>query len=236
MSLPLTPQHPLWLYLLTHFKEKSCFVEGPLSNLQPCMMQFSKPKKSLARALDPFRRFETPANDYLDKPGRAPAPAPSRFDAAYYRTHDTITYVPPDAQSVVSQALTQSFPLSAQPFPGAGGGKKMTYSGYASSVISQQPAESTTGSLAPGHALAPMSSRASSIAYSQYDRLPPGPAVGGGFGGLGDKKQMGLGGPRKLSIGSIAPSDAVSSYAYGYKAGDDDTQSIAPSQAGVTDF
>lgn len=139
--------------------------------------------------------------------------------------------MPPDAQSVVSQAMTQNFPLSAI---GAGGKKMSSYTGYASSVISQQPAESSAGadSLV---ALAPMSSRASSIAYSQYDRLPPGPALNSGnLGAIGDQK--GLGGPRKLSIGSVAPSDAISSYAYGYKAGDDDTQSIAPSQAGVTDF
>jgi regulator of nonsense transcripts 1 len=31
------------------------------------MIQFSRPKKSLASAMDPFRRFETNANDYLDK-------------------------------------------------------------------------------------------------------------------------------------------------------------------------
>lgn len=244
----LTCQHPLWLYLLTHYKEKSCFVEGPLSNLQPSMIQFSKPKKSLSRALDPFRRFETPANEYSEKGGetssfanltaeRNTAPAPSRFDAAYYRTHDTIAFVPPDAQSVVSQAVTQSFPLSAMGFPG-GAGKKMSYTGYASSVISQQPADMTGDGLHPGHALAPMSSRASSIAYSQYDRLPAGPSMGlgAGLGALNaanDKKHGGLG-PRKMSIGSIAPSDAVSSYAY--KAGDDDTLSIAPSQAGVTEF
>lgn len=162
---------------------------------------------------------------------RTPAQAPSRFDAAYYRTHDTITFVPPDAQSVVSQAMTQSFPLSGMAFPG--GGKKMTYTGYASSVISQQPAEAD--GLHPGHALAPMSSRASSIAYSQYDRLPAGPSIAGlgALNAANEKKHGGLG-PRKLSIGSITPSDAVSSYAY--KAGDDDTQSIAPSQAGVTEF
>jgi regulator of nonsense transcripts 1 len=239
-------KHPLWLYLLTHYKEKSCFVEGPLSNLQPSMIQFSKPKKSLSRALDPYRRFETPANEFMEKSEccfwflllttdtRNPAPTPSRFDAAYYRTHDTLTtFVPADAQSVVSQAMTQSFPMG---FPG---GKKMSsYTGYASSVISQQPTESPVDGLHPGHALAPMSSRASSIAYSQYDRLPAGPSIAG-LGALGalnaanDKNRPGIG-VRKLSIGSITPSDAVSSYAY--KAGDDDAQSIAPSQAGVTEF
>jgi regulator of nonsense transcripts 1 len=108
----------------------------------------------------------------------------------------------------------------------------MSYTGYASSVISQQLTDSPTDGLHPGHALAPMSSRASSIAYSQYDRLPAGPSIAG-LGALNAANDKKLG-PRKLSIGSITPSDAVSSYAY--KAGDDDTQSIAPSQAGVTEF
>ena len=206
-------QHPLWLYLLTHYKEKSTFVEGPLSNLQPSMIQFSRPKKSLASALDPFRRHESAANEYMEK-GRIPGPVPSRFDPAYYRTHDPSSFVPADAQSVVSQAVT-TFPI----FPnGAGlGTKGKTYTGYASSIVSQQPGDSasvTDGGLAPA-------TRASSIAYSQYDRLPNG-----------DSK-----GRRRLSVGSMATSDApTASMYYGYKAGDDDAQSIAPSQAGMTEF
>ncbi|EKC98873.1 hypothetical protein A1Q2_06844 [Trichosporon asahii var. asahii CBS 8904] len=210
---------------LTRAKYGVVILGNPKVLSKPSMMQFSKPRKTLSRAMESFRRFEPPANDYAEKNARG-GPAPSRFDPAYYRTHDAISYVPADAQSVVSQALTQSFPLAAHPYPGAGpGGRKSTYTGYASSVISQQPADGAPDPLGTGHALAPMSSRASSIAYSQFDRLPPGPAL--------DKKPAGLG-QRRLSIGSITPSDAVSSY--GYKAGDDDTQSIAPSQAGVTEF
>ena len=102
-------QHPLWHYLLTHYKEKNCLVEGPLSNLQPSMIQFSRPKKSLASALDPFKRHESSVSaEYMDK-GRVPGPAPSRFDN-YYRTHDSLHGLPADAQSVISQAVT-SFPL-----------------------------------------------------------------------------------------------------------------------------
>jgi regulator of nonsense transcripts 1 len=193
------------------------------------MIQFSRPKKSLQAALDPFRRHESPAHDYLDK-GRVPPPtagaAAGRFDPAYYRTHDPISYVPADAQSVVSQAIS-SFPLHT-PFPA---GKGRTYTGYASSVISQQQGD--TASIADsasviggnGHGHLPVSSR---IAYSQYDRVGPNGAVGEGRPGA----------RRRLSVGSIAPSDAptASMYAFGYKAGDDDAQSIAPSQAGVTDF
>ncbi|EDQ92857.1 uncharacterized protein MONBRDRAFT_650, partial [Monosiga brevicollis MX1] len=34
----------LWNNLLVHYKENGCLVEGPLSNLKPCMMQFSRPR------------------------------------------------------------------------------------------------------------------------------------------------------------------------------------------------
>lgn len=178
------------------------------------MIQFSRPKKTLAAAMDPYRRHENPANDFIEK-GRVPPPASGRFDPAYYRTHDPISYVPADAQSVVSQAIS-SLPIGTMP-------KGRTYTGYASSVISQQPAETASNmdasSVVGGPA--PSSSR---VAFSQYDRL-------GAANGAERPR-------RRLSIGSIAQSDAptASMYAYGYKAGDDDTQSIAPSQAGVTDF
>ncbi|KAI9637077.1 putative ATP dependent helicase [Dioszegia hungarica] len=212
-------KHPLWLYLLTHFKEKGTFVEGPLSNLQPSMIQFSRPKKTLAAAMDPFKRHETSANEFL---GRAPAPAANgRFDPSYYRTHDPTAYVPGDAQSVVSQAIS-SFPLgSAIP-----NGKNKTYTGYASSIISQQPigmsgsdAVSQAGSILPG----------SRVTYNQFDRLPGGAVPNAGMSGVGR---------RRLSVGSMAQSDAptASMYAYGYKTGDDETSSIAPSQAGMTEF
>lgn len=54
---------------------------------------------------------------------------------------------------------------------------------------------------------------------------------GNGNTGLG-------GGRRRLSVGSMAQSEAptASMYAYGYKTGDDETSSIAPSQAGMTEF
>lgn len=175
------------------------------------MIQFSRPKKSLASALDPFRRHETAASEYMDK-GRVPGPAPSRFDTSYYRTHDSISgFIPPDAQSVVSQAL--AFPLVP---------KGKSYTGYASSVVSQQidhGGMNGNGSAAP------------SIAFSQFDRLPSGPTAPGDLGKMGGAR-------RRLSFSSVAPSDAptASMYAFGYKAGDDDAQSIAPSQAGMTEF
>ncbi|OWT41219.1 ATP-dependent helicase [Cryptococcus neoformans Bt1] len=229
-------KHPLWLYLLSHYKEKGCFVEGPLSNLQPSMVQFSRPKKSLAAAMDPFKRRETSAVEFLSKnighgQGGQSAAA-SRFDPAYYRTHNSLSFIPPDAQSVVSQAMTSSaFPLfgNVGGVSGGGGvggvgghgGKNKTYTGYASSVVSQQPMDGGTASaILPPRA-----------GQSQFDRFANVVGAGGGGVGVGVGS---VGKGRRLSIGSEAAS--ASMYAYGYKAGEDDTQSIAPSQAGMTEF
>jgi len=105
---------------------------------------------------------------------------PSRFDSSFYRTHDAIGYIPSDAQSLRSQATYSSglpmFAGSGAPFgPGAqrngNGTKRSAYGSYASSIISQDAGPSSvaeTGSVVGG--IAP-SERASSIAYSQSDRL-----------------------------------------------------------------
>lgn len=39
-------KHPLWHYLLLHFKDRNCLVEGPLTNLQISLHQFSRPKQT----------------------------------------------------------------------------------------------------------------------------------------------------------------------------------------------
>jgi regulator of nonsense transcripts 1 len=168
------------------------------------MIQFSRPKKSLAAALDPFRRREAPASEYLSKPGEAtvPPPASNPFDPTYYRTHEAAGFVPMDSQSVISQAVT-----NAQSKGRAG------YAGYAGSVVSQ--ATFDTASVIDQ----------SIMGHSQYDRLADQP--------------IDFARPRRrLSGGSLAPSDAptASVYGFGYKAGEDDTRSVATSQAGVTDF
>ncbi|KAJ2901744.1 uncharacterized protein MKZ38_001416 [Zalerion maritima] len=39
-------KHELWHHLLVHFKDRKCLVEGPLTNLQASLLQFSRPKPS----------------------------------------------------------------------------------------------------------------------------------------------------------------------------------------------
>lgn len=53
---------------MTHYKEKNCLVDGPLSNLQPSMIQFSRPRKALSKAMEQFRRHEVSAKDVMINP------------------------------------------------------------------------------------------------------------------------------------------------------------------------
>ncbi|KAF8077632.1 AAA domain-containing protein [Lyophyllum atratum] len=225
-------KHPLWHYLLTHYKEKNTLVEGPLNNLQPSLIQFSKPRRTLLKSMDQFRRHETNARDFLgpavgnalnDPQGRRSG-TPSRFDAGFYRTHDAMGYIPSDVQSLRSQATYSSgLPMFGTPGPfgagiprGANGGKRSTYS-YASSIVSQDAGPSVTDNssvIGGGSSV--------NMAYSQSDRLR-----------------------RRTSFGSASvtgASDLGSLSQYDYKsqdeAGDlDDVKSqYAGTQSGVTVF
>ena len=110
---------------------------------------------------------------------------PSRFDPSFYRTHDPLGYIPPDAQSVKSQATYASgvpaFTAASGPFSQGiqrtNGAKRSQYggAGYASSVISQDPGVGSTieTSSVAGSSVAPSDGpdATNSIAYSQSDRL-----------------------------------------------------------------
>lgn len=210
------------------------------------MIQFSKPKKTLNKAMEQFRRFEPTANDPMSA---APGPperesnvlvaahvlmccfiaavpaAASRFDASFYRTHDPVGYIQPDAQSVVSQFFAGGPGASSRNGPfmpphlvagrrGAGNGTNGisgTYSSYATSLISQGPA-SVAGSAAP------------SITSTQFGRLHPG-GQGNGVrtGGTTDGGYRGM------------MSDTASEYS-SYKADDDAMTTYTQSQAGVTEY
>ncbi|KZS88332.1 hypothetical protein SISNIDRAFT_262680 [Sistotremastrum niveocremeum HHB9708] len=223
-------KHPLWHELLTHYKAKNCLVEGPLNNLQPSMIQFSKPRRALNKS-DQFHRHEVNAKDLLGGNSLSGVTGdarhsgtPSRFDGSFYRSHDPLSYIPSDVQSLKSQATYSSgipvFTGSNGPF-GQGvqrgsGVKRSAYGSYASSVISQ---DVSGGSVIESGSVAP-SDHGGSIAYSQADRLR-----------------------RRLSYSSLAgTSDLASLSQFDYKSQDDatdldDMQSqYAPTVSGITTF
>ncbi|BGP53780.1 hypothetical protein JCM8202_005552 [Rhodotorula sphaerocarpa] len=184
-------KHALWHYLLTHYKEKKTLVEGPLNNLQPSMIQFSKPRRPFDRNAN-TNRFQHDARDVFASGlnGVSTPGLPSRFDSNFYRTHDAISSIPSDAQSVRSQATYSSgLPNFGQTGSGYPSGMKRggPASTYASSTFSQDLLSSADGASLRGDDVSSianggvpgsgMSSAASSVGYSQADRLSLSDAV-----------------------------------------------------------
>ncbi|EST09860.1 RNA helicase UPF1, UPF2-interacting domain protein [Kalmanozyma brasiliensis GHG001] len=154
-------KHPLWHYLLAHYKEKGCLVEGVLSNLQPSMMQFPKPRRPLQRPGDLMarHRHDLAGDDAYGASRRGPSsgtgPKGHSNEHGFFRTHDPMSYIPSDAQSVTSLGTQATYPSTHLSVGGQHGP-------YASSIVSQDvDTESLAGSIAPP----------ASITYSQSDRL-----------------------------------------------------------------
>lgn len=115
-------KHPLWHYLLLHFKERNCLVEGPLSNLQVSLLQFSKPKMG-------YRGPQRYQMAYQHANHMASAMPGTRMNGNGGGRRDGITtgadgsvigYIPDDVSSVHSSALGGGAPLQ-QGMGGVGG-------------------------------------------------------------------------------------------------------------------
>ncbi|SCV69006.1 BQ2448_2026 [Microbotryum intermedium] len=164
-------QHALWHYLLTHYKEKGCLVEGPLNNLQPSMIQFSKPRRPY-KASENLNRFEHSARDMLNGDSRNGLGVPSRFDS-FFRTHDALSSIPSDAQSVRSQATYSSgMPTFSQAGSAYPGSIKRGASSYASSTLSQDLHSHASDTASLRDDVSSINGgTAGSLAFSQADRL-----------------------------------------------------------------
>lgn len=88
-------KHPLWHHLLLHFKERNCLVEGPLSNLQTSLLQFSRPKTTYRGP----QRYQMAYSSGFQN-GRANGKSNQDFD-----TGSMMGYIPDDVSSVHSSAL-----------------------------------------------------------------------------------------------------------------------------------
>ncbi|UZJ55035.1 hypothetical protein CBS101457_004355 [Exobasidium rhododendri] len=198
-------KHPLWHYLLVHYKEKACLVEGALTNLQPSMLHLSRPRRPLQRPGDLMARHRhdlnnpegNNASDTIAS-SKGPldhqiGPTPPLNHPAFYRSHDHMGYISSDAQSIASLGTQAPYPsahlapfssaastvsTSSRSMNGNGGG----HSVYASSVASQDLDDgSVVGSIRPN------------VTYNQSDRLNKATPQGNpldknnmiGFSGLG---------------------------------------------------
>jgi regulator of nonsense transcripts 1 len=116
-------KHPLWHYLLMHFKEKNCLVEGALSNLQVSMVQFSRPRQTYRGPQRYQMAYQTPANGTITGSrlpgGIGPATNPVNLPATrqsgrpateYNDSGSVIGYIPDDVSSIHSAAVTSAFP------------------------------------------------------------------------------------------------------------------------------
>jgi regulator of nonsense transcripts 1 len=99
-------KHELWHHLLVHFKDRKCLVEGPLTNLQTSLLQFSRPKTS----------FRTPRNaqqtQHVASGYRYGGMNGSIKD---YETGSTVSYIPDDVSSIHSSTLGGAGLSSAYP-------------------------------------------------------------------------------------------------------------------------
>ncbi|KFY24455.1 hypothetical protein V493_05222 [Pseudogymnoascus sp. VKM F-4281 (FW-2241)] len=91
-------KHPLWHYLLQHFKERNCLVEGPLTNLQTSLLQFSRPKTTYRGP----QRYQMSYSTGLPSNARPPN---GKTGNDYNDTGSMLGYIPDDVSSVHSSAL-----------------------------------------------------------------------------------------------------------------------------------
>ncbi|KAJ3571443.1 hypothetical protein NPX13_g5374 [Xylaria arbuscula] len=95
-------KHDLWHHLLIHFKERKCLVEGPLTNLQTSLLQFSRPKNTFRQ-----RAQQSSYGSHGYSNGRAN----NNYNApGQHRHHDLesssmVSYIPDDVSSIHSSAL-----------------------------------------------------------------------------------------------------------------------------------
>ncbi|KAM3441398.1 hypothetical protein MY4824_001522 [Beauveria thailandica] len=99
-------KHELWYNLLTHFRDRRCFVEGPLTNFQQCLLQFSKPRSHRQKLSN-----QIPVGGYQNQNGRFNGSGTTRdFDSG-----SMMSYVPDDVSSIHGStfggaALNSAFP------------------------------------------------------------------------------------------------------------------------------
>ena len=99
-------KHPLWLFLLLHFKDRKCLVEGPLSNLQSSLLQFSRPKQSYRgpqryqMAYQSTHMISSPGNRAMN--GTRPR---QNVNVNANGNNSIVGYIPDDVSSVQSSSV-----------------------------------------------------------------------------------------------------------------------------------
>lgn len=98
-------KHPLWHYLLLHFKERNCLVEGPLTNLQVSLLQFSRPKTTYRGPQRYQMAYQHATNMAAASNREARQNGRPRGPEGYNDNGSVVGYIPDDVSSVHSSAL-----------------------------------------------------------------------------------------------------------------------------------
>lgn len=213
-------KHELWHALLVHFKDRKCFVEGALSNLQTCLMQFGRPKVTWR-----------PKNNNQAQFGAGGRPN-GRFYGPSGRDMETgsmASYIPDDVSSVHSSA-----------FGGAalGGAFPSMFSNFNVDAWPGLPGVPAPGRTNKNRGRAPESVAGESVANSEFtdatNSVIGAKGVGQGGVSLGAGLHDAVTGMRALSY---TPSDRLKQYVesngrmgqpHGYgRRYDDDEKSIS---------
>ncbi|KAH9824487.1 regulator of nonsense transcripts 1 [Teratosphaeria destructans] len=112
-------KHPLWHYLLLHFKDRNCLVEGPLTNLQTSLLQFSKPKMGY-RGPQRYQMAYQHANHMAHAMSGPPNGRGTNGRQAGPATNadgSVVGYIPDDVSSIHSSAIGGGAPLGQAGFP-----------------------------------------------------------------------------------------------------------------------
>jgi regulator of nonsense transcripts 1 len=187
-------KHELWHNLLVHFKDRKCFVEGPLTNLQACLLQFSRPKVSFRQKNNYQPQYG--AGGFTNGRFNGNGPPGRDFDSG-----SMMSYIPDDVSSIQGSAfggaaLNSAFPamfssftpehwpgLPGVPAPGRGnkGRGRATESIAGESVANSELTDTTTsviggkgnsqGGVSLGAGLHDAVTGLRPVSYTQSDRL-----------------------------------------------------------------
>ncbi|KAL6708652.1 ATP-dependent RNA helicase [Coniothyrium glycines] len=196
-------KHPLWHYLLLHFKERNCLVEGPLTNLQVSLLQFSRPKQTYRGPQRYQMAYQHATAMTSGRQAGWNGNKPARQE--YNDNGSIVGYIPDDVSSVHSSALggigvpsnyppmfsnfQESWPLPGRPGAGKGrGGAPQSVAGesVAASELTDSRSDAPGGISLSGLSLNEYNKPTS---LSQSDRLNrfvestrQVPNIGTGFG------------------------------------------------------
>jgi regulator of nonsense transcripts 1 len=107
-------KHPLWHHLLIHFKDRNTLVEGPLTNLQTSLLQFSRPKQTY-RGPQRYQMAYQHAANMGAQAGRGTMNGGRGGPRSEYTADNTsvVGYIPDDVSSIHSSSVTGGVNLPA---------------------------------------------------------------------------------------------------------------------------